>query len=153
MYNPSRRILYQIGSPRKMENPNLSELLLLLEISKIEDLAEESSGPADQNARKQLKRAAKGFRNLVAHREEYDVEDRHLQCWATALRDEFKRAEKSGHRPDAAEAERDLAVELRNLDVGKLSDCISKNILKDRNKINPNQERAFLETDARQPPP
>jgi hypothetical protein len=149
VYNSSTRIQYKKGAkPRKMENANISELMLLLEVTRIEDLAEKSSKRGDRSAREQLKRAARGFRNLVAHPENYGVNNVDLRRWAMALEDEFKRADKSSHAldaseshdPDASEVERDLAVELQNLDVVKLSAGISKNIL---THLNTTQRRAF----------
>jgi hypothetical protein len=142
---------------------NISELRLLIQVSRIEDLAEKSSGRADQKTREQLKTAAKGFRNLIAHPERYDVDDNRdvqrwnsdLRRWATVLESKFKRAEKSktGHDPDASEGERDLAVELRNLDVGKLSASISKNFLSDDTELlKESQKQALRDAGAHQSP-
>jgi hypothetical protein len=142
---------------------NISELRLLIQVSRIEDLAEKSSGRADQKTREQLKTAAKGFRNLIAHPEKYDVDDNRdvqrwnsdLRRWATVLESELKGAEKSktGHDPDASEGERDLAVELRNLDVGKLSASISKNFLSDDTELlKESQKQALRDAGAHQSP-
>jgi hypothetical protein len=76
---------------RIVENPNTSELMLLLEVTRIEDLAAKSSGRVDQTSREKLDRVAKGFRNLAAHPKRYEVKNEDLRRWATKLGTELDR--------------------------------------------------------------
>lgn len=118
-----------------MENPNVSELLLLLEVTKLEDLARYSKQNNQRDARERLGRVeevAKGFRNLVTDPELYDVQDEDLQHWATILKTELDRVEKSS-------SSRDLEVEQLSTDL--LNDTPFSNAL--GNALRGTQSRAF----------
>lgn len=87
-----------------MENPNVSELLLLLEVTRIEDLARSSNqnNQRDAGRLRRVEAVAEGFRNLVTDPERYDVEDKDLQNWATILKTELDGVEESSSSRDLA---------------------------------------------------